>query len=114
MDLGELSIACLFGGRTPPAHYQVGLQWRGKELAVGGYKRVDVATADWLATGTVATAVVHFDGFGGPANIDAVVVYLPDGAALPPLPLDGDLHLGFPDTAIDLEAMVDMTQQPGT
>lgn len=114
MNLGELSIACLFGSRTPPGHYDVGLLWRGTELTVGGYKRVTVARDEWLSTGTVATAVVHFDGFGGPANIDAIVVYLPDGAALPPLPLDGDLHLGFPDTAIDLEATVDMTPRPGT
>jgi hypothetical protein len=112
MDLGELSIACLFGSRTPPAHYEVGLQWRGEELAVGGYKRVTVARGEWLSTGTVATAAVHFDGFGAPANIDAIIVYLPDGAALPPVPLDGDLHLGMADTAIDLEATVDMTPGP--
>jgi hypothetical protein len=112
MDLGELSIACLFGSRQPPAHYQVGLQWRGTELAVGGYKRVTVGRDEWQSAGTVASANVHFDGFGGPANIDAIVVYLPDGTALPPLPLDGDLHLGMADTAIDLEATVDMTPRP--
>ena len=82
MDLGELSIACLFGNRTPPAYYDVGLFWRGTELTVGGYKRVAVPRGEWLSTGTVATAVVHFDGFGGPANIDAIAVYLPDGTAL--------------------------------
>jgi hypothetical protein len=112
MDLGELSIACLFSSRPAPAYYEVGLLWRGRELTVGGYKRMVVARGDWNTAGTVASANVHFDGFGQPANIDAIVVVLPDGTALPAVPLDGDLHLGMPDTAIDLEATVDMTQRP--
>jgi hypothetical protein len=114
MDLGELSIACLFGSRTPPAHYDVGLFWRGTELTVGGYKRVAVPRDEWESFGTVAKAAVHFEGFVGPANIDAIGVYLPDGTALTVVPFEGDLHLGFPDTAIDLEATVDIAERPGT
>lgn len=110
MDLGELSIACLFGTRDVPDRYEVGLLWRGQELSVGGYRRAVVLRGEWARIGPVATASVHFDGFGASANIDAVAVYLPDGTALAPVPLDGDLHLGMPDTAIDLEATVDMSR----
>lgn len=111
MDLAELSIACLFGTREPPAFYDIGLLWRGRELDVGGYKRVRVPRGDWSRLGRLATAAVHFDGFGAPAAVDAITVYLPDGSSLPPVSLDGDLMLGIPDTAIDLEATVDMSER---
>lgn len=110
MDLAELSIACLFGTREPPAFYDVGLLWRGRELDVGGYKRVRVPRGEWSRLGSLATAAVHFDGFGAPAAVDAVAVYLPDGTSLPSVALEGDLMLGIPDTAIDLEATVAMSE----
>lgn len=111
MDLGELSVACLFGQRPPPDYYQIGLLWRGQELTVGGYQRITVPRGEWNRLGKTAVAAVHFDGFGAPANVDSIAVYLPDGTALPPIPLEGDLRLGMPDTAIDLEAVVDMTEE---
>lgn len=111
MNLAELSIACLFGTREPPDFYDVGLLWRGRELDVGGYKRVRVPRGEWSRLGGLATAAVHFDGFGAPAAVDAIGIYLPDGTALPPVALDGDLRLGIPDTAIDLEATIDMSER---
>lgn len=110
MNLGELSIACLFGVRQPPDFYEVGLLWRGQEITVNGYQRIAVPRGEWTRIGKTAIAQVHFDGFGAPANIDAVAIFLPDGTALPPISLDGELRLGMPDTAIDLEAIVDMTE----
>ena len=110
MDLGELSVACLFGQRSVPDFYEIGLLWRGQELAVNGYQRVAVPRGEWNRMGKTAIAAVHFDGFGAPADIDAIAIWLPDGTALPPIPLDGELRLGMPDTAIDLEAIIDMAE----
>lgn len=108
MDLGELSVACLFGQRQPPEAYEIGLLWQGRELTVGGYKRISVPRGEWNRIGKTAVAAVHFDGFGAPASVDRIGVFLPDGTVLTQLPTD--LRLGMPDTAIDLEVVVDMVE----
>jgi len=107
MNLGELSASCLFDVKEPPAFYDVGLAWQGRELTVGGYKRARVSRTAWKRTGPVAEATVQFE-FNGAANADAATVYLPDGSVLYTETFEGALRIPAGPASVDVVAVVDM------